>query len=66
MKTLLVWLCLFSSVLAQGVLPEVDGDEVIRRGNYVERVDGFGSEDDPIGEAMAPPEDDSYKLVRIE
>lgn len=50
-----------STLRAQLTRPEVDGDEVIRRGNMVEVIDGYGDETDPVGDALAPPPDDSYK-----
>lgn len=36
-------------------------DEIARRGDYVEHVDGFQGEENPIADALQPPEDDSYK-----
>lgn len=61
MKRLLLILSLFyGSIYAQGDLPHEALEEVQRRGNHVEIIDGFQQRDE-IGEVMAPPADDSHK-----
>jgi hypothetical protein len=60
----LILLAVFGAAAAAQVLPgpQVDSDEVVRRGNHVAYIDGFGDDKpDPIAEALAPPADDSHK-----
>jgi hypothetical protein len=43
-------------------VPDVAEQEILRRGNFVERIDGYRNDvTDLIAEALRPPEDDSYK-----
>lgn len=51
--------CLLVAPLFAGE-PEVDLDEILRRGDYVEHIGPWGN-DDAVVRALAPPADDSHK-----
>jgi hypothetical protein len=53
-----------ATTLAQDLkdVPDVAEQEILRRGNFVEHIDGYRNDvTDLIAEALRPPADDSYK-----
>lgn len=62
MKKIFLILSLFcATVTGQDGNVTVEAErEILRRGNYIQIVDGFQQQDTPI-DAMAPPADDSHK-----
>jgi len=64
MASCLLLLTLTAPTLAQDLkdVPHVAEQEILRRGNFVERIDGYRNDvTDLIAEALRPPADDSHK-----
>lgn len=59
-KLFLVLSLIGSSVYAQGNVTPEASNEIKRRGNHVEVIDGIQG-DDPVTEVTSPPQDDSHK-----
>lgn len=60
----LLFLSLTATALAQDLkdVPPLAEQEILRRGNFVERIDGYRNDaTDLIAEALRPPADDSHK-----
>jgi hypothetical protein len=60
----LLFLSLTATTFAQDLkdVPHVAEQEILRRGNFVERIDGYRNDvTDLIAEALRPPADDSHK-----
>jgi hypothetical protein len=60
----LLFLSLTATTFGQDLkdVPHVAEQEILRRGNFVERIDGYRNDvNDLIAEALRPPADDSHK-----
>jgi hypothetical protein len=60
----LLFLSFTATALAQALIdvPPLAEQEILRRGNFVERIDGYRNDvNDLIAEALRPPADDSHK-----